>query len=77
MNMDKKLQKEERIKIQTLLDVSKSITDISVYLKRQRSTIYREMNRPGIQEERYSTESYHLRSRANMIRNQGDTGPLR
>lgn len=75
--MGKHLQKEERIKIQTLLDVGKSITDISVYLKRHRSTIYREMSRPGIQAKRYSAESYHLQSRANMIRNQDDSGPLR
>ena len=75
--MGKHLQKEERIKIQTLLDVGKSIADISVYLKRHRSTIYREMNRPGIQAEHYSAEMYHLQSRTNMIRNQDDIGPLR
>ena len=40
-------------------------------------TIYREMNRPGIQAEHYSAESYHLQSRANMIRNQDGSGPLK
>lgn len=40
--------------IQTLLDIGKSIADISVYLKRYRSTIYREMNRAVIQTDYYS-----------------------
>ena len=57
------LQKEERVKIQTLLDVGKSINDISVYLNRHRSTIYREINRSGVLVERYSAEIYHLQSR--------------
>jgi IS30 family transposase len=39
------LQKSERIQIQTLLEVGKSIDDIALYLGRHRSTIYREMNR--------------------------------
>ena len=75
--MSKHLQKEERIKIRTLLDIGRSITDISVYLKRHRSTIYREMNRPGIQADHYSAESYHIQSRANMIRNQDDSSPTK
>jgi transposase len=50
--MGKHLQKEERIKIQTLLDVGKSIDEISVYLNRHRSTIYREMNRGRVSNSR-------------------------
>jgi IS30 family transposase len=73
--MGKHLQKDERIKIQTLLEVGKSIDEISVYLKRHRSTVYREMNRAGVQVENYSAESYHLQSRTNMIRNQHDSSP--
>jgi IS30 family transposase len=73
--MNKHLQKEERIKMQTLLDAGKSIDDISVYLNRHRSTIYREMNRAGIEQEGYSAELYHIQSRVNMIRNQNDNIP--
>lgn len=73
--MGQHLQKDERIKIQTLLEVGKSIDEISVYLKRHRSTIYREMNRPGVHAENYNAELYHLQSRANMIRNQDDNSP--
>jgi IS30 family transposase len=73
--MGKHLQKEERIKIQTLLDVGKSIDEISVYLNRHRSTIYREMNRPGVQLEKYNAEAYHLQSRTNMVRNHDDRIP--
>ena len=65
--MGQHLQKEERVKIQTLLDVGKSIDEISVYLNRHRSTIYREMNRSGVLVEKYSAEIYHLQSRTNMI----------
>jgi IS30 family transposase len=63
VRMGQHLQKEERVKIQTLLDVGKSINDISVYLNRHRSTIYREINRSGVLVERYSAEIYHLQSR--------------
>lgn len=50
---------------------------ISLYISRGiESTIYREMNRPGILAEYYSAESYHLQSQANMIRNQDDTSPM-
>ena len=73
--MGKHLQKEERIKIQTLLDVGKSIDEISVYLNRHRSTIYREMNRPGVQLEKYNADAYHLQSRTNMVRNHDDRSP--
>lgn len=73
--MGKHLQREERIKIQTLLEVGKSIDEVAMYLGRHRSTVYREMNRPGIQAECYSAEVYHLQSRANMIRSQDDTAP--
>lgn len=73
--MSRHLQQDERIKIQTLLEVGKSIDEISVYLKRHRSTLYREMNRAGIQADKYSAESYHIQSRTNMIRNQDDTSP--
>ena len=73
--MSKHLQKDERIKIQTLLEVGKSIDEISIYIERHRSTVYREMKRSGIQAERYSAELYHLQSRTNMIRNQCDQGP--
>jgi len=73
--MSKHLQKEERIKIQTLLDVGKSIADISVYLNRHRSTIYREMNRPGVEAHDYSAELYHIQSRSNMIRTQEEFNP--
>lgn len=75
VRMGQHLQKEERVKIQTLLDVGKSINDISVYLNRHRSTIYREMNRSGVLVERYSAKIYHLQSRTNMIRNHDDRSP--
>jgi len=39
--MSQHLQKSERIQIQTLLEVGKSIDDIALYLGRHRSTIYR------------------------------------
>ena len=66
--MAQHLQKEERIQIQTLLDVGNSIDEIAVYLGRHRSTIYREMNRAGVNAESYQAETYHSSARKNMRR---------
>ena len=46
--MSQHLSTEERIKIETLLDLGTSKAKIASYLGRHRSTIYRELNRPGI-----------------------------
>ena len=73
--MGKHLTKEERIKIQTLLEVGKSIDDIAIYLNRHRSILYREMNRVGTHRNNYNAEVYHLQSRTNMIRNTNDNSP--
>ncbi len=67
--MSQHLQKSERIQIQTLLEVGKSIDDIALYLGRHRSTIYREMN-AGADIEKYQAEIYHNHSRKNMSRNE-------
>jgi len=66
--MSQHLQKSERIQIQTLLEVGKSIDAISLYLGRHRSTIYREMNRAGADMKDYQAEIYHNHSRKNMAR---------
>ena len=68
------LQKSERIKMQTLLDIGKSIDNIALYLGRHRSTIYREMNRVGDQIKSYQAEMCHKNSRKNMAR-QIERGP--
>ena len=73
-SMSQHLQKSERIQIQTLLEVGKSIDDIALYLGRHRSTIYREMNRAGADVEKYQAEVYHNHSRSNMSRTI-DKGP--
>jgi len=67
-SMWKHLKKEERIQIQTLLDVGKRTEEISKYLGRHRSTIYREMQRLGVNDERYDANVYHKQSRLNMVR---------
>ena len=72
--MSQHLQKSERIQIQTLLEVGKSIDSIALYLGRHRSTIYREMNRSGADIEDYQAEIYHNHSRKNMSR-KVDKGP--
>jgi IS30 family transposase len=46
--MSKHIQKEERIKIQTLISIGQSIDQIAKHLGKHRSTIYREISRPGI-----------------------------
>ena len=66
--MAQHLQKEERIQIQILLDVGNSIDEIAIYLGRHRSTIYREMNRAGVNAENYQAEAYHSSARKNMGR---------
>ncbi len=52
----------------------KSIDDIALYLGRNRSTIYREMNGAGADIYKYYAEIYHNHSRRNMSRNV-DKGP--
>ena len=66
--MARHLQREERIKIETLLEVGNSIDEIAEHLGRHRSTIYREMSRAGVKEEGYRAEIYHRRARKNMVR---------
>jgi len=69
--MSQHLSTEERIKIETLLDLGTSKTQIALYLGRHRSTIYRELNRPGICDKQYDAESYHKQARQNMGRQLG------
>ena len=66
--MSQHLSAEERIKIETLLDLGTSKAKIASYLGRHRSTIYRELNRPGICDQQYDAESYHKQARQNMGR---------
>ncbi len=66
--MSQHLSTEERIKIETLLDLGASKAKIASYLGRHRSTIYRELNRPGICDKQYDAESYHKQARQNMGR---------
>jgi len=75
--MSKHLQKEERIKLQTLLSIGQSIDQIALHLGRHRSTIYREISRSGARDKDYDAEIYHLQARSNMIRNQEDNNPSR
>ena len=75
--MSKHLQKEERIKLQTLLSIGQSIDQIAKHLGRHRSTIYREISRPGVCDKDYNAEAYHLQARSNMTRNQEDSSPSR
>ena len=73
--MSKHIQKEERIKIQTLISIGQSIDQIAKHLGRHRSTIYREISRPGICEMAYDAETYHQQARTNMIRNRDSSNP--
>lgn len=73
--MSKHIQKEERVKIQTLLAVGQSINNIAKHLGRHRSTIYREMSRAGVFNNDYDAELYHQQARSNMIRNQKGNNP--
>ena len=73
--MTKHLQKEERIKLQALLCIGQSIDQIARHLGRHRSTIYREISRPGACDEDYDAETYHRQARSNMTRNQEDSSP--
>jgi transposase, IS30 family len=66
--MARHLNTEERIKIETLLDAGKSVDEIALYLDRHRSTIYRELNRPGICSQQYNAALYHQQARQNMGR---------
>jgi len=75
--MSKHLQKEERIKLQTLLSIGQSIDQIALHLGRHRSAIYREISRTGVRDKDYDAEIYHLQARSNMIRNQEDNNPSR
>lgn len=68
------LSTEERIKIETLLDTGKSVNQIATYLGRHRSTIYRELTRPGICDQEYNAKLYHQQARKNMGRKL-ETGP--
>ena len=62
------LQKEERLQIQTLLELGHGVDAISKYIGRHRSTIYREMNRSGVDSGHYSASTYHNQARKNMSR---------
>ena len=62
------LQKEERLQIQTLLEMGHGVDYISKYIGRHRSTIYREMNRSGVDSDHYSASIYHNQARKNMSR---------
>ena len=73
--MSKHLQKEERIKIQTLLTIGQSIDEIAKQIGRHRSTLYREMSRAGVNTAHYEAEFYHQQARSNMIRNEGASNP--
>lgn len=66
--MAQHLSAEDRIKIETLLDAGRSADEIASYLDRHRSTIYRELNRPGILRERYNAALHHQQARQNMGR---------
>ena len=66
--MSKHLKIEERIKIQTLLEIGKTIDAIAKYIGRHRSTIYREMSRSGVKDQQYCAEMYHSQARNNMSR---------
>ena len=66
--MSKHLKIEERIKIQTLLEIGKSIDAIAKYIGRHRSTVYREMSRSGVRNRQYCAELYHNQARNNMSR---------
>lgn len=66
--MSQHMSTEERIKMETLLDLGTSKKQIALYLGRHRSTIYRELNRPGIRDKRYNAEAYHKQARQNMGR---------
>jgi IS30 family transposase len=73
--MAQQLHKLERVQIQTLLEIGKSIDDISVYLGRHRSTIYREMHRvEGYSKASYQAERFHTSARKHMAR-QIERGP--
>ena len=72
--MSHHLRSEERIRIETLLDLGTSKKQIALYLGRHKSTIYRELNRPGICDKQYDAESYHQQARQNMGR-QLETSP--
>ncbi len=66
--MPQHLQKTERTQIQALLDNGSKIDDIAIYLNRHRSTIYREMNRAGVDVKNYEADKYHKSARKNMRR---------
>ena len=66
--MSQHMSTEERIKIETLLDLGTSKKQIALYLGRHRSTIYRELNRPGICDKQYNAVAYHNQARHNMGR---------
>jgi len=66
--MAQQLKKEERIKIQTLLENGSSIIQISKYLGRNRSTIHRELNRAGVVSDKYDAQMHHEQARKNMAR---------
>ena len=52
------MQKEDRIKLQMLLSIGQSIDQIAKHLGRHRSTIYREISRPGVCDKDYNAEAY-------------------
>lgn len=66
--MAKHLQQLERVKIEALLENGKSVDEIAIYLGRHRSTIYREVKRPGAYLSDYNALSYHDIARGNMAR---------
>ena len=66
--MSQHMSTEERIKIETLLSLGTSTKQITLYLGRHRSTIYRELHRPGICDKQYNAVAYHNQARQNMGR---------
>lgn len=66
--MSQHMSTEERIKIETLLSLGTSTKQIALYLGRHRSTIYRELHRPGICDKQYNAVAYHNQARQNMGR---------
>lgn len=73
--MAKHLSYEERIKIETMLDLNMSVLEISKELGRHHSTIYREIQRPGTCFDDYYAKQYHNQARLNMSRQQDDKAP--
>lgn len=64
----KNLQTHERVQIQALHDAGKRPSEIANYLRRNPSTIYRELNRHSDAGGRYSYEMASNQAKCNMVR---------